>query len=196
MKKKLFLISFIMVLLFPQITSAKSFSYWYSDTNRIGKVNNHYLTYINYSGGHSAVDFGKYMRHARNQWSSAGVNTYEGATQANATINWFGGTVKKLTELEPSLRYYAAVTVMNHSHVRNDTYNGKAISNRKITKAKIYTPKKSLYSAKKYRTMFTHELGHALGYLGHSTSKNDLMHSSGIKDVLTTRDKRHVSQNC
>lgn len=62
-------------------------------------------------------------------------------------------------------------------------------------KAKVYTPKKLFYSAKNYRIMFTHELGHALGYLGHSTSKNDLMYSSGKKDVLTTRDKRHLSQN-
>lgn len=74
-------------------------------------------------------------------------------------------------------------------------YKGKTVNNYRITSARIFTPKKTLFTAKQYRTMFTHELGHALGYLGHSTSRSDLMHSSGSTDTLTTRDKRHLGQN-
>lgn len=194
---RIFLVFSVLTLLFiPQIAFAKELKYWYSDTNRIGKVKNHYLSYRNYKGGFTNSDFLKYLKHARSQWSAAGIKTFNGGdNQWTNTINWYGGSKKKLESIEPKLKNFAAITVIDHTPLRTDTYKGKKIYNRKILKAKVYTPKKLFYSAKNYRIMFTHELGHALGYLGHSTSKNDLMYSSGKKDVLTTRDKRHLSQN-
>lgn len=68
-----------------------------------------------------------------------------------------------------------------------------------MTKIEIFVPKQPWYyfwGAKSYRAAFTHELGHGLGWLGHSTSSSNVMYSSGYdNDILTPSDKNHLTQN-
>ena len=48
-----------------------------------------------------------------------------------------------------------------------------------------------------YSKTATHELGHALGYAGHSTTKGDIMYTSSTSNTtnaLTTRDINHLKQ--
>lgn len=179
----------------PIIASAKTYSYWYSDTDRIGFVNNKNIWGHNLKGGLSDSQYFSYTNHARDQWRDAGIPTYGANEKSSSIIHWYSGPKSDLVVLEPLLNYYAAVTNVTSVLSSNGKYNGNTVYNRRITSATIYTPKKLLFSNKNYRTMFTHELGHALGYLGHSTSRNDLMHPSASNDILTTRDKRHLGQN-
>lgn len=46
-----------------------------------------------------------------------------------------------------------------------------------------------------YKKTCTHELGHALGWAGHSSNTSDIMYSAGSSVTsLTSRDKNHLSQ--
>lgn len=51
-----------------------------------------------------------------------------------------------------------------------------------------------------YRAMFTHELGHALGWMGHNPSNNHVMKEklttalSGNRDTLSSQDINHILQ--
>jgi len=46
-----------------------------------------------------------------------------------------------------------------------------------------------------YRNTMTHELGHALGWFGHSGNASDIMYSArSTKTTISTRDARHLSQ--
>lgn len=200
MRKYVSLLAFFVILStfslsFPITTSAKTYSYWYSNENRIGFVNNRNIWGHNLKGGFTDSQYFSYLNHAKNQWKSAGIPTYGANEKSSSIIHWYAGLQKDLEALEPSLRGKAAVTLVNGTLHATGRYNGKTVYNYQLTSAKIFTPKKLLFTAKKYRTMFTHELGHALGYLGHSTSRSDLMHASGSTDMLTTRDKRHLGQN-
>ena len=47
-----------------------------------------------------------------------------------------------------------------------------------------------------YKKTCTHELGHALGWAGHSSNTSDIMYSAGSSVTsLTSRDKNHLSQD-
>ena len=46
-----------------------------------------------------------------------------------------------------------------------------------------------------YTNTATHELGHALGWAGHSTTSTDIMYAAATSiTTLTPRDKRHLTQ--
>lgn len=50
----------------------------------------------------------------------------------------------------------------------------------------------------KYKNTATHELGHLLGWAGHSSKNTDIMYAqeNGVTTLttLTTRDKKHIKQ--
>ncbi|MEQ6391252.1 hypothetical protein RZN22_18410 [Bacillaceae bacterium S4-13-58] len=199
--KKIILSFLLFCLLFSviaPIASAKTLSYWYSDSNRIGNAPNRYIWSVNYDG-FTASEFSTYLSHGRNQWSNAGISNWGADNKSSSGIWVFGGTRETLEVLEPGLVGFSALAVVYHEANGTHTYQGVTKYNRKVTKAEIYVPKQPLYyfwGAKSYRAAFTHELGHGLGWLGHSTSSNDVMHNSGYNnDVLTSNDKNHLTQN-
>lgn len=97
------------------------------------------------------------------------------------------------------MRGLAAVAMVNHVADGTHTYQGQTRYNRRVTKAEIYVPKQPWYYAwgsNHYRSAFTHELGHGLGWLGHSSDSNDVMyHDNRAVTTLTNRDKNHLVQN-
>jgi predicted Zn-dependent protease len=53
------------------------------------------------------------------------------------------------------------------------------------------------YTTEKYKTIGGHELGHVLGWYGHSALTTQLMHSSAnnlTNTTVSTQDKYHIKQ--
>jgi len=196
-KKKTLLFLMVFVMLLPLTTYGANLSYWYSNETKIGYLSNRNVWAKNMSGGFSDADFLKYYNYARNEWSSnAGISTYGSNEASTSTINWYAGKVADLTELEPSLANKAAVTANTEVYVGAHSYNGTAKNNYRISKAKIYTPTYWYNFDTDNKEMFAHEMGHAIGWLGHSAVSSDLMHGSyGGPAAVTTRDVNHIKQN-
>lgn len=187
-----------LIISFPITTHGEALSYWYSNDNKIGSDNNRHI-WSTVIDGFSVSDFNSYMNYGRDQWKNeVGIYTYGSNDKVSSSIHWYGGSQATLREMEPSLANLQAVAVIKYEYkIGTHTYNGSSKDNWRI-KSEIYTPKLPWYymaSAKTYRIMFTHELGHGLGWLGHSTNTDDLMYANSKTDSLTTRDKNHLKQN-
>lgn len=51
------------------------------------------------------------------------------------------------------------------------------------------------HSSNEYKETCTHEMGHALGWSGHSGNSSDIMYAYGSSiTTLTTNEKNHLSQ--
>lgn len=73
-------------------------------------------------------------------------------------------------------------------------YGSSSKTGCKITNAVGYIIDKG-HTIEEYRNTCTHELGHALGWFGHSGNSSDIMYSLGTSVTsLTARDVNHLSQ--
>ncbi|UFJ41663.1 matrixin family metalloprotease [Brevibacillus humidisoli] len=176
--------------------SAKTLSVFYADTYNIG-----------YNGGDIWIgvigdafdpdDFDSYVDHARDEWEEAlGINTTGQDDKSDSSIEVYGGSREELERMEPNLEGRRAVAVLESTeHVGDHTYDGKRVRNYRIDKAEVYIPKDWYYSSRDYKETATHELGHALGWFGHSSDSDDVMYRNTDELYLTSRDKDHLSQN-
>jgi len=84
---------------------------------------------------------------------------------------------------------------MYSSYVGYYTYAGQAKPLYHITDATICIQAKSGRTMAEYTNTSTHELGHALGFLGHAGSSNAVMYAFGHSGyTLTTAEKNHLIQ--
>ncbi|MGE5633425.1 MAG: hypothetical protein ACM3TR_20360 [Caulobacteraceae bacterium] len=202
MKKRLMicLLVFTMLLSYPLTCFADELSVFYSDEDQIGYDPVRTL-YSRLYDGFTSSEFSTYLSQATTQWSNAGISAYGVDSVADSTIEVYGGTRATLEDIEPDLVNYTALTsLVDYSYVGDHTYSGRTIANYEIMKSIIYSPKHPsyyLFTSSKYKRQFTHELSHALGWLGHSLNSSDVMYSSADSSVytLTTRDKSHLVQN-
>lgn len=76
------------------------------------------------------------------------------------------------------------------------TYNGETKTGKVTTYSKIALVEKSRTDIA-YSKTATHELGHALGYAGHSTTNGDIMYTTSTKNTtgsLTAQDINRLKQ--
>lgn len=175
-------------------------SIWLSDANTIGtwkgtdikyahkKLNNNSYFYF-YAGGIYAI----------NEWSDAlGVPIENVLLMSEANIKVYGGTWDEITALgfycdKTNVLGYVASFDSDPIVDSAQMLDGRKVSVSRFKGAVVVILDKGLMSNYNYVT--THELGHALGWLGHSSDKNDVMYAirNGMT-TLTDRDKEHLLQ--
>jgi predicted Zn-dependent protease len=109
----------------------------------------------------------------------------------------FGGTYLQLKTEFPSLgsnntgqAIYSRTLYTYTNYVDMTIYVYKQLSGSKACVVQI-----SGRTTNQYKKTMTHEIGHLLGWSGHSSNSNDIMYSSGSSiTTLTLRDKNHLSQ--
>lgn len=177
-------------------------SYWESDSNEIGRWGKSLVPSIWVGvadNNMSTSDFSNYINHAQNQWSNAGIKTQGIDEISQAQIVIRAGSYSTLKSIESALAPTdGGLTTYSSNNILEGTwkYNSAEKTGYKLRgQAKVYIVVKSGRTASQYENITTHELGHALGWLGHSSKTSDVMYGNvSSNTTLTTRDKRHLNQ--
>jgi len=135
---------------------------------------------------------------ARTQWSNADISTSLVGQGTSASIVCYGGTREEIAEengrnIDSS---YAGLTVGSATYYCSLIYVGdnSVKTLKSVNSQTIYIVNRG-NSLNRVKNVFTHELGHSLGWIGHSVNSDDIMYSySSLVTALTNRDKRHINQ--
>lgn len=180
-------------------TGLGSIPYWESDSYEIGRWKNTPSVYQTTLGldGFTSSNFSTYTTHARNQWSNAGISTTSTNSLSNAKIRIYGGNVTALALQNPSINSSMAgyAQVFQQEYDGTWDYKGFQKTGNIHLDAECYIVFKNNQTSDYYKSVTTHELGHALGWIGHNSTSTNVMYSiANSVTTLTTVDKRHLGQ--
>jgi len=182
------------------VFASGTLSCWYSDKDQIGRWSTSQLT-VYYDKLNTSSDFSFYysFANAENEWEAAlGIAIVLSKSQADAyaPIRYYGGTREELSAMGfiPNIGENGN-TLFGKNNPENWTYNSTTKKVFNMAYARGYIINDSNNTLNIYMNAATHELGHALGWMGHSTDKNDVMgaYSFGLYK-LSDHDKCHLSQ--
>ena len=187
----------ITLLLSSSTSHALSLSYWYSDDDTIGHLTKKWIYIDNWGCGHSPQEALDFTIIARDQWRRASIQSHI-LDYFSPSIWIYNGSYSALKDFYPPLEGSAFETLVFSTADGTYSYNGRTIYNQKILGAILLMPKfpwHYFYTDNHYRCGYTHELGHAFGWYGHSNTSSDIMHGT-LKQayVLTSRDINHLMQ--
>lgn len=181
-------------------TNLGTLSYWYSDSEQIGRWNKSSIDiYTVKLNSYALFSFTIGMNHACNQWEDVTGMTLSKSSSssfASAPIQYYGGTAD---ELNATGEFTVPSTANGYTarYIKTEgtwTYGRTQKEGCLIDKALGFIVDKD-HTADEYKNTCTHELGHALGWFGHSNNNSDIMYAYGNSVTsLTTRDKNHISQ--
>lgn len=173
--------------------------YWDTNVNYIGRWNSTPMTIqFNWgNNGFSDSEFLSYVNHARNQWRNAGITIGSTTTESNASLKIYGGTYDALWWEAPGLTtdHYGLAIILQQNYEGYWAYIGNRYNSNNITRADAFVVHRNNRSANQYRSTATHELGHALGWYGHTRTSGNVMSSApSSRTHLTSIDRRHIRQ--
>ena len=178
---------------------------WYSNSNNIGEWQYvpsklYCVNLCQYDNSDIPLD--DCCVTATTQWNSAlSISLTPQSSEYGSSITAYAGRVSDINQL--GLWQYTEDTAPKGVSSSNETLvgtwlyaaNGTSKNGYKITFSRFAVYYKYGQSATVYKSVTTHELGHSLGWRGHSTNSNDVMYSyySGTY-TLTDRDRSHLRQ--
>lgn len=202
MKRMSIVLIFVIIISATSIVLANDLdylSYWYSDASQISRWTSTPKTWTTVVDGFSSSDFQTYVNHAINEWKNANISTSTASSSSGANIIIRGGTYDALLDYIPTLT--SSETGKTRIKVNPEgtyRYNNTTKIGYIVTEAYVYIvykPGGTSPSTDAYKKTATHELGHALGWDGHSSNSSDVMYGkSHEQKSLTTRDKLHLKQ--
>lgn len=180
-------------------TNLGTLSYWYSDDTRIERWSSPPTTWSLVSDGFDSSDFLDYVNHARGEWRDAGISISSTTDYYESNFTIRGGSYDIMHNYEPSLTTTnTGTSVLSATEEGTWTYSSKNKTGYTFNNVRCYIihkPGGTSPTVAKYEKTVTHEMGHGLGWFGHSTSSSDVMYSSSSSvNTLTSRDKNHLTQ--
>lgn len=189
----------LVVALFVQVFAVVDFgelSYYHSNSSTIGTWTTtptlYFTLYSPYATTASSMESATTI--ADSKWSGAGVPLVKSSTSTNIRVHT--GEYDTIKALYPSfVNGVIGETVPTWTTYGTATYNSATKTVKKITSAKIYYVPKATY---KDDFIVTHEVGHAIGWVGHSAVYGEVMYSQAMSNtgsfVLSTNEKNHIGQ--
>lgn len=177
-------------------TNLGTLSYWYSDS--IARWDKSSINvYTNKLNSNGYFYFLNGINHGCDQWDDAlGITLNYGSTYTSAPIKFYGGTKDEVSAYGDFTITSSTngVTILTVSVEGTWKYGNTTKTGYLLSSAVGCIIDKD-HTTDEYKKTCTHELGHALGWVGHSSNSSDIMYSLGSSVTsLTTRDSKHLSQ--
>jgi hypothetical protein len=180
-------------------TNLGTLSYWYSDANSIARWSSVPITWSADSNGFNSMDFLGYVNHARGEWRNAGIAINSTGDYYASNLKIRGGTYDIMHNYEPSITTTnTGLSVASMVSEGTWTYGSTSENGYNVVDVItyiIYQPNGTNPTQAQYEKTVTHEMGHGLGWNGHSTSSADVMYgTTSSVNALTSQDKNHLTQ--
>ena len=136
--------------------------------------------------------------HAQNEWETALGISFNNVIKLNdAQLKVYGGTYNELTGIGVDLdnNVVGLTKRITINWVGSSKYNGynKEIYN--VSAVNCYIVDESTSTHDRLKNTCTHEMGHALGWVGHSKEEHDIMYPLRKSyNELNYRDQFHLQQ--
>lgn len=175
--------------------------YWYSNEDEVAFWQNDPTVYYEAVHSSGAFSLSACISHAINQWDLAGIDVTLTSVESTADIRIYSGDAFSLYMETGFLMENGSA---GETYITSMTYFAKTDSGSGSLKT-VYKMNSGVVvlisdfgndqNNSEYKNVCTHELGHSLGWLGHSLDDDDVMYPyvSEIYD-LTSRDKLHLNQ--
>lgn len=204
---KIFVVVIMITVLTVTASAYTSIYYWDSDASQVYPWSSMpvVISRYNIDGSHSSNMSTGYDT-ARSQWGAvSGISFLNyGAYPGDTDIRcWEGYRSTLNSTFNLSLGTNINGHTINTHSLSADamySYNGTTKYLHYSSHASVYIVDRDLISGisdigSQYKNVYTHEVGHALGFYGHSTSNNEVMYAytSGVFS-LKTNEKNHLKQ--
>lgn len=179
-----------------QAANLGTLSYWYSDSDTIGRWDESSINVnTNRLNSNNTFYFLVAMVHALGQWSTpTGITLTK--TTTTGPIVYYGGTKAEIDTLGLFTLPASATGATGTTNTTEGTWTYGSTTKTGLKTTYAYgCIVDNGRTADEYKKTATHELGHALGWKGHSSTTTDVMYSQPSSvTTLTSRDKNHLSQ--
>lgn len=194
MKKRILTCLIILVMLLIVVEAGEILGdlyYWYSDKSSIGFFYDSPSIFLDYDSNYPSV--GTAAQYASQQWNNADISNYFTSTSSGAKIGMFCYDYSTLHAIEPLITSSTSgLTDVTATYVGDFTYNSSTKFGYSHIGAYVFVVTDV---SSNYQKTCTHELGHALGWNGHSSNSSDVMYYATTSITsLTTRDIDHLKQ--
>jgi predicted Zn-dependent protease len=171
-------------------------NFWDSDSSEIGRWGVTPSIYNYAVDGSMQGTLSEYVTHARTEWNNAGIPSNSTSSDSNAQIKVYGGTYTNLKAIEPSIKTTnPGLCTWFANHEGEWIAFGIYKTGYKLTAAKVYIVYTTGQTTNTYKMVTTHEIGHSLGWLGHTNYSSNVMYPYATeKTSLGTQDIRHLKQ--
>lgn len=197
----LFVATLILCSSVAHATDIGSLSYWESDDDNIGRwVDKSVMIWSRKLNSNGSFSYTSAVNSAATKWSSAlGIPISFTTTNPYAGVFYFGGTSDEITAYTGYEMPSNVTGLTNYTSYMKEgtrTYNGNKKNSYAFVTVNVFLLDKSRSSIQ-YANTALHELGHAMGWMGHTSTSypNTVMYPTATTITsLTTCDIRHLSQ--
>lgn len=178
------------------------FQYWYSNSWAIGhlaKTNNTVGVEVEY-GTMSYTDATSYTDYALSVWQMANFNLTRvprsSYNSANLKIKVISRATANFLGIEANVGAFNQKTIALVGFAQHWDGSFRDIDVYEISSYQTYIIWDENYSPNQWKSVFAHEHGHGIGYMGHDFNKGSLMYpvlQNPPKIAPNTRDKVHMS---
>ncbi len=179
----------------------QTLSYWQSNSDNVGyweSAPSFWFECLSSSLSSFYVNYREAGPYAVTQWSNALGHSFQViGVGADATIRCTGGSREVLSSITGETFPEGITGQTNYSYVNDGsaTYGGVTKYLKKMRSARIFIISDSGLDSDRQKNCVIHEVGHALGWMGHSIVSTDIMYARNTtQTTLSAQEKLHLSQ--